>query len=66
MNGGGTKHNKEIGKQLYYWRIKHNFPADYQVLCMNCNGAKGKLGYCPHKPKKGFKKDRTKNRGKSC
>jgi hypothetical protein len=24
------------------------FPPIFQVLCMNCNFAKGKLGFCPH------------------
>lgn len=33
---------------LYKWLIDNNFPEGYQVLCMNCNFAKGKYGYCPH------------------
>ncbi len=26
-------------------------PGEFQILCWNCNCAKGKLGYCPHKRK---------------
>ncbi len=38
-----------IGSKLYKWLIKNNFPRDnFQLLCYNCNCAKGKLGYCPH------------------
>jgi hypothetical protein len=35
INGGGTKHRKEV-RALYYWLIKNNFPEGFQVLCMNC------------------------------
>jgi hypothetical protein len=53
INGGGTKHIKEVGggTGFYRWLIKNNFPAGYQVLCMNCNFAKGKSGCCPHEKK---------------
>lgn len=30
------------------WLRKHNYPSGIQILCYNCNCAKGKLGYCPH------------------
>lgn len=40
--------NKSGGK-LYRWLIKNNFPKEnYQILCYNCNYAKGFFGYCPH------------------
>lgn len=40
--------NKTGGK-LYRWLIKNNFPqGEYQILCFNCNCAKGFFGYCPH------------------
>lgn len=44
--------NKSGGK-LYRWLIKNDFPKEnYQILCYNCNYAKGFFGYCPHnKPK---------------
>ena len=47
INGGGNKHRKEV-KNLYRWIVRNNFPPGFQVLCMNCNFAKGKYGYCPH------------------
>lgn len=38
--------NKE---QVYSECIKDNFdPEKYQLLCMNCNFAKGIFGACPH------------------
>ena len=53
VHGGGGKDKKIFNAQisLYSWIIKNNFPSDFQVLCMNCNFAKGKLGYCPHNNK---------------
>jgi len=37
-------HSKELHKYL-----KRNiYPKGFQVLCINCNSAKGKLGKCPH------------------
>ena len=52
INGGGTAHRKKLhggGIKVYNWLRKNNFPKEFQVLCMNCNFAKGKFGYCPHK-----------------
>jgi len=44
INGGGTRHRKEIheatGNSFYYWLIKNNYPSGYQVLCANCNTRK--------------------------
>ncbi len=51
VNGGGTKHRKEInktGSSFRTWLIKNNFPDGYQVLCFNCNSAKTLFGGCPH------------------
>ncbi len=51
INGGGNKHRKEIGGSgyaLYSWIIKNNFPDGFQILCHNCNQAKGYYGICPH------------------
>ena len=36
------------GDKLYRWTIKNNFPSGLQVLCWNCNSAKGLFGKCPH------------------
>ena len=50
IDGGGNKHRKEVGYgvKLYLWIIKHGFPPIFQVLCHNCNLAKGFYGECPH------------------
>jgi hypothetical protein len=42
-------HSKSVkGNQLYRFLIEHHFPKGYQVLCHNCNSAKGHFGKCPH------------------
>lgn len=33
--------------RLYGWLKRSDFPSGYQVLCFNCNWAKGRGG-CPH------------------
>lgn len=51
INGGGSAHRKTIGlsgKSIYYWLKNNGFPAGFQVLCHNCNSAKGRYGICPH------------------
>jgi len=51
IEGEGTKHLREIGgggTKLYLWIIRNNFPKGFQVLCFNCNCAKGFFGECPH------------------
>jgi len=50
INGGGNKQRKKIGfgSDTYYWIIKHDFPEEFQILCHNCNLAKGFYGICPH------------------
>lgn len=48
-DGGGNQHRKEVRNQVYRWLKLRNFPPGFQVLCMNCNWAKGKYGECPHK-----------------
>lgn len=40
VNGGGNKEKKELGGvgiKLYKHIISLKFPADYQILCYNCN-----------------------------
>jgi hypothetical protein len=51
--GGGNKLRKSgfhppTGKGFYVWIIKNNFPDFLQLLCHNCNAAKGAYGFCPH------------------
>ncbi len=51
-NNGGEERRKDrnmVGRKIYQYLIANNFPKDdYQILCMNCNFAKGMHGYCPH------------------
>jgi len=51
INGGGTQHRRTIGrgKRFYVWLKQKGFPKGYQVMCFNCNVAKGLFGVCPHK-----------------
>jgi len=54
INKNGKKHRREAnihgGRGLYVWLRKNHFPEGFQVLCHNCNFAKGHYGRCPHKP----------------
>lgn len=52
IHGGGKKHQQIVnrfGNGYYRWLIENNFPNGIDVMCMNCNWAKGKFGKCPHK-----------------
>ena len=53
INGDGAKERKESntkGGKIFYAQLKKKgYPAGYQVLCFNCNCAKGFSGQCPHK-----------------
>lgn len=50
----GAAHRKELtgdaqdGRNLVIWLKKQGYPPGYQVLCANCNYAKGHFGACPH------------------
>ena len=53
INGGGFKHRKSLGiprngTAFYSWVAKNNYPPELQILCHNCNMAKGFYGSCPH------------------
>lgn len=57
INGGGNQHRKSLkimsaGSSFYTWIIKNNYPDDLQILCHNCNMAKGFYGICPHQRNK--------------
>ena len=41
-----------LGDIFYRWLIKNNYPDGFQVLCYNCNSAKGHYGYSPKCPNK--------------
>ena len=53
VNGGGNEHRRQIGGSggynFYRWLKRNNFPNGFQVLCHNCNWAKGHYKICPHK-----------------
>lgn len=51
IDGGGTKHREQEhirGTGIIDWLLKHGLPDGFQVLCHNCNQAKGYYGKCPH------------------
>lgn len=50
INGGGKKHKELVGRSEKFlrWIIKNNYPNILQILCHNCNQAKGAWGRCPH------------------
>lgn len=41
--------DRKSSYQLSAFLKKHGFPDGYQVLCFNCNLAKGIAGECPHR-----------------
>lgn len=47
---GQEKVTRRTGLVAYRDAVKEYRPDLYEVLCWNCNCAKGKLGYCPHHP----------------
>lgn len=50
INNDGAKHRKKVpSSQLYQWLRLNKYPEGFQVLCFNCNLAKGFYGMCPHK-----------------
>ncbi len=49
-NGRGNEHRRKLkSKSIYIWLRQNNYPKEFQVLCFNCNCAKGFFGSCPHK-----------------
>lgn len=49
INGGGNQHRKDRGiSSIFGWLKKNNYPDGFQILCHNCNMAKGFYGKCPH------------------
>ena len=55
INGGGGQHRRQVTSQsLYRLLIREGFPkGEYQILCHNCNMAKGFYGQCPHQRGRG-------------
>lgn len=56
INNDGAEHRRKIGRgnHITYWLRKNGFPEGFQVLCINCNFAKGHYGYCPHEIERKF------------
>jgi hypothetical protein len=50
IHSGGNQHRREVGSgsHLYQWLHTNGYPEGFQVLCHNCNMAKGIYGVCPH------------------
>lgn len=51
VHGDGRSHRREVGRGhgIYRWLKKHGYPKDrFQLLCFNCNCAKGTGKECPH------------------
>lgn len=50
VNNDGADHRKLIGRTgLMDWLARHRYPQEgFQLLCANCNFAKGHYGECPH------------------
>lgn len=54
INNDGAAHRRGMksttgATDIYLWLIKNNFPADFQILCWNCNeGKRLNNGICPH------------------
>ena len=55
IDGGGRKHRESTsgtgGTVFYRWIVRNGFPTYLQILCHNCNMAKGMYGVCPHQEK---------------
>lgn len=49
-NNDGASHRRSLkSPSIYGWLRKQGYPKDnYQLMCANCNWAKGRYGYCPH------------------
>jgi hypothetical protein len=51
IDNDGAEHRREHGdgaKYLMQWIKRNNYPDTIQILCYNCNCAKGFYGECPH------------------
>lgn len=50
IDGNGAGHRREIGstRDMFGWLKRNGYPLGFQVLCFNCNCAKGSNSTCPH------------------
>lgn len=58
IGGGGTRHRRELsrggmsGSAIYIFLKKREYPDGFQVLCLNCNWARGRGSACPHEKRR--------------
>ena len=52
INNDGAEHRRNTKGHTFGWLIRNGMPTGFQVLCMNCNFAKGKYGECPHETRR--------------
>lgn len=53
INNDGAAHRRQLKEaSIYKWLRKHKYPIGFQLLCANCNFAKGKNGRCPHETRR--------------
>ena len=61
IKNNGAKERREFncnGGYAFYLKLrKLGYPEGYQVLCHNCNIAKGAFGECPHITKSRYKNE---------
>ena len=50
IDNNGAEHRRSDASawRIYRWLKKNDYPEGFQILCANCNWAKGRYGYCPH------------------
>jgi hypothetical protein len=48
INGDGRQHRQIVGMHMMSWIIRHKFPADFRILCANCNRGVAYYKVCPH------------------
>jgi 5-methylcytosine-specific restriction endonuclease McrA len=49
IDGGGSKERKRLCSASFCFPVRKTTRKDIQILCHNCNQAKGFYGKCPHK-----------------
>jgi len=58
INNDGAAHSREVkDPHIANWLRKNGYPDTFQILCSNCNFAKGQYGICPHQRHKEVKDD---------
>lgn len=43
INDDGAEHRRSVGKSIYSWAQRNDYPPIFQVLCYNCNMKKEML-----------------------